>query len=312
MYERFFGLKEKPFEITPDTDYFFSSEIHTEGLATLEYAVMEGKSFTVITGEVGSGKTTLVHRLLSKLNGNVRSSYIFNPFMDTKEFLDFICTDLGITENVSRTNAGSLVVLHDFLLECHRKNEKVFLIVDEAQALDQQLLQMIRMLTNLETSKSKLLNVMLIGQPELNETLNTKDLRALKQRISLRYHLNPLNRNETSEYILYRLKKAGGKDVRIFDNSALKQIYKYSGGIPRLINILCDNAMVTGFSTGVKRIDKKIILNIIRDLEGSVKKKKRPKTGNLTFIMLFLGFSILGLFIILALMFLVIQNFVLS
>jgi general secretion pathway protein A len=304
MYERFFGLKEKPFEITPDTEFFFSSEIHAEGLATLEYAVMEGKSFTVITGEVGCGKTTLIHRLLNELNGNVRSSYIFNPLMDTKEFLNFICTDFGITGDVSRTNAGSLEVLHDFLLECHRKNEKVFLIVDEAQALNEQLLQLIRMLTNLETSKNKLLNVMLIGQPELNETLNKKNLRALKQRISLRYHLNPLNRDETFEYILYRLKKAGGKDIRIFDNSALKQIYRYSGGIPRLINILCDNALVTGFSTGVKRIDKKIILNIIRDLEGAVKKKERPKTGNLTFIMIILGFSALGLFIILALMFL--------
>jgi general secretion pathway protein A len=303
MYERFFGLREKPFEITPDTDFFFSSEIHKEGLAILEYAVLEGKSFTVVTGEVGSGKTMLIHYLLNKLNGSVRISYIFNPIMDPKEFLDFICTDFGIAENAEAANTSSLTILHNFLLDCYKKNEKVFLIVDEAQALDTRILQMIRMLTNFETSKSKLLNVMLIGQPELNLTLNSKIMRPLRQRIALRYHIHPLNSTETSEYISYRIKKAGGRNINIFDKSAVHEIYRYSKGIPRLINILCDNALVTGFSAGVKSIDKNIIKTIIHDLEGTPEKKNREEAVNLILLFILVGFSILCLFIVLAMMY---------
>jgi general secretion pathway protein A len=308
MYERFFGLKEKPFEITPDTDFFFSSEIHKEGLATLQYALREGKSFTVLTGEVGSGKTTLIHNLLNKVNGSIRVSYIFNPIMDPKEFLDFICTDFGITEHAEATHTSSLAILHVFLLDCYKKNEKVFLIVDEAQALDTKLLQMIRMLTNFETSKNKLLNVILIGQPELNLTLNSKIMRPLKQRIALRYHIYPLNRTETSEYISYRIKKAGGRITNIFEKSAVREIYRYSKGIPRLINILCDNALLTGYSAGIKSIDKKVIKEIIHDLDGVPEKKKRQKSLDTILFIVLVGFSILFLFIFIAIMYSILHD----
>ncbi len=266
MYEKFYGFKEKPFEITPDPSFFFSSEYHKEALAHLQYAIREGKGFTVITGEAGSGKTTLVRTLLRQVDGTVKTAYIFNPTLDSSDFIDYICDDLGIVQNRAKTRGHNLIALHHFLLECYARQEKVFLIVDEAQTLDPDLLQQIRLLTNLETEKDKLLHVMLIGQPELNDTLEEPRFRPLKQRITVRYHLRTLTPDEVGQYILYRLKRAGAKNLRIFYPDAVKEIYKYSRGIPRLINILCDNALLTGFSTNQSRIDKKLIREVVRDI----------------------------------------------
>jgi len=267
VYKQFYKLKEKPFEITPDPKFEYPSEIHQEALAHLKYAVREGKGFSVITGEAGTGKTTLVHILLSKLDANIRTSYIFNPILDQADFLNYICNDLGIESDGMKSRGQSLTALHNFLLTCFARNEKVFLIIDEAQSLDPNLLQEVRLLTNLETSKNKLLHVILLGQPELNQVLDEPRFRPLKQRITVRYHLRTLNSKETKGYILHRLKRAGSRNLSIFDNGAIKEIYRYSKGIPRLINIVCDNALLTGFSTEVNHIGKHIIRDVVNSLE---------------------------------------------
>lgn len=267
MYRQFYGFQQRPFEITPDPRFVYLSEVHQEALAHLQYAVREGKGFSVITGEAGTGKTTLVHVLLSKLEG-VRTSYIFNPILDRADFLNYICDDLGIVSEGVRSRGQSLTALHNFLLDCFSRGEKVFLIVDEAQSLDPGLLQQIRLLTNLETSKSKLLHVILMGQPELDRILNERRFRPLKQRISVRYRLRPLRLGETKKYIQFRLKRAGSAKISIFDNGAIREIYRYSKGIPRLINIVCDNALISGFVLERKRIGKDIIRDVIGNLEG--------------------------------------------
>lgn len=277
MYGNFYGLREKPFEITPDPRFVYLSENHKEALANLRYAMREGKGFSVITGEAGTGKTTLVHALLRKLDGNIRTSYIFNPILDREDFLNFICDDLGITSSGVASRGQSLTALYNFLLDCFARNEKVFLIIDEAQSLAAALLQEIRLLTNLETARHKLLHVILLGQPELDQILRQPRFRPLKQRINIRYRMKPLKFNETKAYIRYRLKRAGAKTLSLFDNGAIKEIYRYSSGIPRIINIVCDNALLTGFSLEKKRITRSIIRDVVGDLEGSRKGKAERK-----------------------------------
>ena len=294
MYRKFYGFKERPFEITPDPNFVYLSEIHKEALAHLTYAVREGKGFSVITGEAGTGKTTLVHVLLSKLEGNIRTSYIFNPIMDRADFLNYICDDLGIESKGMKSRGQSLTALHNFLLDCYARDEKVFLIIDEAQSLEPSLLQEVRLLTNLETSKSKLLHVILLGQPELDRILKEPRFRPLKQRITVRYRLRSLRLKETKEYILFRFKKAGSRKISIFDNGVIREIYRYSRGIPRLINIVCDNALLTGFSLGENRIGKAIIRDVIRNLEGS-----EIRIGKRTVLLPILLLILLGLLIVL-------------
>ena len=215
MYTRFYGFKERPFEINPDPDFLFLSESHREALAHLIYAAKERKGFTVITGEVGTGKTTLVRAFLSRLNGKVKTAYVFNPKLTSIDFLRYICEDLGLKEE--KISKGQYIAqLHNFLLEQYSRNEQVILIVDEAQNLSPALLEEVRLLTNLETSKNKLLQVMLIGQPELDQVLDNHQFRQLKQRVSLRYHLQALNKEEAKEYIEKRLTRAGAADTHIF------------------------------------------------------------------------------------------------
>lgn len=274
MYKKFFNFTERPFEITPDPMFVYLSDQHQEALSYLRYAIQEGKGFSVITGEAGTGKTTLVHTLLGKLNNQVRTSFIFNPILDQADFLNYICDDLGIDTSGLKTRGQSLKALHDFLLECFARNEKVFIIIDEAQSLKPELLQEVRLLTNLETSKKKLLHVILLGQPELDDILEETQFRPLKQRITVRYHLHSLNRKETAEYIVHRLKRAGSKRIDIFDRGAIDQIYSYSKGIPRLINIICDNALLTGFSLDRRNIGKSIIRDAFRDLGSKDKIEK--------------------------------------
>ncbi len=275
MYTRFYGFKERPFEINPDPDFLFLSENHREALAHMTYAANERKGFTVITGEVGTGKTTIVRTFLSQLNGKVKTAYIFNPKLTSIDFLRYICEDLGMKEE--KLSKGQYIAqLHNFLLERYSRNEQVILIVDEAQNLTSALLEEVRLLTNLETSKNKLLQVMLIGQPELNKTLNDHQFRQLKQRVTLRYHLQPLNKEETKKYIESRLIRAGAADPHFFTNKALEKIYAYSKGIPRLINITCDNAFLTGFAAGRKIIGDRIIKEVVNKLEGrSAPNRKR-------------------------------------
>lgn len=275
MYKKYYGLREKPFEITPDPKFLYLSEDHKEALAYITYAVREKKGFTVITGEVGTGKTILIQTLLSSLNGNTRTAFLFNPRLSSTDFLRYICEDLGLKGRKS-SKGQYLTQLHNFLMTCYSRNENVVLIIDEAQNLDSKLLEEVRLLTNLETPTSKLLQVILMGQPELDDILNHPQFRQLKQRVILRYHLQPLNKEETKEYIKKRLKIAGAVDPYLFSPKALNKIYKYSKGIPRLINVVCDNALLTGYAYDQKVIDESVIREVIKDLEGlSLRKKRR-------------------------------------
>jgi len=292
MYKKFYGFKARPFEITPDPSYVYLSEVHQEALASLQYAIHEGKGFSVITGEAGTGKTTLVHKLLSNLDGHVRTCYIFNPLMDRDDFLMFICKDLGIEMSSIKSRGQNLSALHGFLLNCFAKQEKVFLIIDEAQCMEPELLQEVRLMTNLETAKYKLLHVILLGQPELTQILNKPEFRPLKQRITVRYHIRSLDLKETKEYILYRLKRAGSRNITIFNESAIKEIYRYSQGIPRLINILCDNALLAGFSSEQQRLGKDLIKQTAKDMDiassGTVDVKKYILQAAMTITLFFL------------------------
>ena len=273
MYTTFFNLREKPFEITPDPRFLYLSENHKEALAHLVYAVKERRGFTVITGEVGTGKTTLVQTLLSKMDGTTRTAYLFNPKLGSTDFLQYICEDFGL-KGSTRSKGQYLSQLHKFLLSCYTRGENVVLIVDEAQNLDAVLLEEVRLLTNLETTKNKLLQVILIGQPELNDILNETKCRQLKQRVSLRYHIKPLSRDGTREYIRLRLRRAGAFDPNIFTPKALDKIYGYAKGIPRSINIVCDNALLSGYAADQKVIGDQVIREVIKNLEGPGTQKR--------------------------------------
>ena len=266
MYEQFYGLRENPFNVTPNPEYIYLGEHHREALAQLLYGVREKKGFIVITGEVGTGKTTLIRYLLDKLDGNGRTktAFLFNPKLAVNDFIQYILKDLGIRVQ-GKTKGEYLHNLHRYLLHAYQRDERVILIVDEAQGLKPELLEEIRLLSNLETSRSKLLQIVLLGQPELDKTLSQPGFRQLRQRINLRYHLPPLSEKETKEYIGKRLRIAGAKEP-IFTEKAIKQIYLKSGGIPRLINILCDNALLNGYALDQKMGGERSVKEVAKDL----------------------------------------------
>ena len=268
MYLRHFGLKEKPFEITVDPRFLYLSETHKEALAHLVYAVQEKKGFAVVTGDAGTGKTTLVQALLGRLDENTRTAFIFNPSLENNsEFLRSICEDLEI-QGEKGNKVDCITRLNQFLLDCFARKENVVVIIDEAHTLTPELLEEIRLLTNLETPSHKLLQVMLLGQPELDRVLSLPQFLALKQRINVRYRLQPLSQKETGEYVTRRLKVAGARTTHLFTVGALKKIYRYSRGIPRVINIVCDNALTDGYADEKKSIDAGVIRETISDLEG--------------------------------------------
>ncbi len=274
MYESYYGLKENPFNVTPNPEYIYLGERHKEALAQLLYGVREKKGFIVITGEVGTGKTTLIHYLLDKLNGNdhTKTAFLFNPKLTVNDFIQYILKDLGVRVQ-GQTKGEYLHHLHRYLLNAYRKDERVVLIVDEAQGLKPELLEEIRLLSNLETSRSKLLQIVLVGQPELDKTLSQTEFRQLRQRINLRYHLAPLSFKETKEYIEKRLRIAGATRP-IFTEKAIKEVYKRSGGIPRLINIICDNALLNGYALDQEMVDEKSVREVSDDLK--IRPKNRP------------------------------------
>ena len=266
MYEHFYGLKENPFNVTPNPEYIYLGEDHREALAQLLYGVREKKGFIVITGDVGTGKTTLIHYLLEKLdrNGHAKTAFLFNPKLTVNDFIQYILRDLGV-RGQGQTKGEYLHTLHRYLLDAFRKDEKVVLIVDEAHGLNPELLEEIRLLSNLETSKSKLLQIVLVGQTELDKTLSQPEFRQLKQRINLRYHLLPLSEKETKEYIEKRLRIAGAKGP-IFTEKAIKEVYIKSGGTPRLINILCDNALLNAYALDQILVNEKSVREVAKDL----------------------------------------------
>lgn len=279
LYQTHFGLTQAPFNITPDPSFLYLSASHREGLAQLSYGIRARKGFVVLTGEVGTGKTTLIHALLNDLNGSAQTALIFSTIVSPADLLRSVCEEFGLIEpkRPPLEIHDYLVSLNEFLLESYRKGENCALIIDESQNLSAEVLESIRLLSNFETSKDKLLQILLVGQPELAVRLNSPELRQLKQRVMLRHHLRTLSLPECCEYVSSRLKVAGG-DRPIFTPNALESIHSYSNGIPRIVNVLCDNALLTGYALGKKEIDTGIIREVAEDLNitSNVEMRLRP------------------------------------
>jgi type II secretory pathway predicted ATPase ExeA len=266
MYKQFFGLTKNPFEISPDPYFYHATPRHNEALANLHYGVGRRKGFIVITGEVGTGKTLLVRCLLAELRkNNIAFGYVFNPLLSTTEFFQYIMADLGLQYS-GRTKTEMLLDLNRFLIQRHARGLITALVVDEAQALRPELLEEIRLLTNLETSQQKLLQIVLMGQPELEGILDSPRLRQLKQRVSLRCQLLPLDEQQTTSYVLSRLERAGAKpEPPIFEPEAMIKIFEYSCGIPRIVNNLCENSMVNAFARQQRNVTGDMITEVAAD-----------------------------------------------
>ena len=259
MYFDYFGLTENPFTIAPNPRYLYMSTRHQEALAHLLYGVQEGGGFVQLTGEVGTGKTTLTRALLEQLPDNVDVALILNPKLSSEEFLAAICDELKVSYSADQGRVKSLVdALNGYLLSAHANGRRVVLIVDEAQNFQADVLEQIRLLTNLETTQQKLLQIILVGQPELRDLLARKELRQLAQRITARYHLIPMTLDETKGYIKHRLKVAGAVN-ELFSGRAIKQLWRHSAGIPRLVNILADRALLGAYSAEAKRVTTKMV-----------------------------------------------------
>lgn len=267
MYREFFGLKEKPFSVTSDPNFLFLSRVHKEAFSHLVYGIKERKGFLEITGEIGAGKTTLCRALLNQLDKNTKSAFIFNSTLPELQLLQIILEDFGLIVE-KKTKAAMLRQLNHFLIEELSKENNVILIIDEAQNLKPAILEEIRMLSNLETEKEKLFQIILVGQPELKNKLNSPNLKQLKQRIGVRFHITPLQKDEIDKYIYHRLSVAGSKgDIR-FAEDAIGSIYGYSGGIPRLINMICDKALLAAYVMETRDITLPIIERSIQEMEG--------------------------------------------
>jgi general secretion pathway protein A len=265
VYHEHFGLLKSPFEMTPDPAFLFLGEVHREGLATLGYGVEARKGFVLLTGEVGTGKTTLLHALLSQLDRETLAAFIFNPRLEPLDFFRMLFDEYGIEERC-HTKAEYLLALNRFLIARLEKNLVTLLIVDEAQNLSPDMLEEIRLLSNLETPRSKLIQIMLVGQPELWHMLSRPDLRQLRQRIVLRYELRPFAGDETARYVEERVRLAGYTGKGLFKGSALQAVHELSGGVPRVINILCDGALLLGFARDRHAIGADEIREVARDL----------------------------------------------
>jgi general secretion pathway protein A len=267
MYKEFFGLRANPFNVNPDPRYLFLTRHTEEALACLTYGIQSRKGFVLLTGEVGTGKTTLINKLMEWLRmQQVATAFIFNSRMDVPQFLDFMMADFGVPcDAVSKSQL--LQRLYNWLLDRYRAGETAVLVVDEAQNLSDEVLEEIRMLTNLETFTEKLLQIVLVGQPELEQRLKQPQLRQLRQRLTLRAKTHPLNLEETKSYINQRLRIAGSNGEPVFDNDATVAIFRYSLGIPRVINLLCEHCLVSGFVDQKKVIPAEVVDSVARDFD---------------------------------------------
>ena len=269
MYTDFYQLKENPFNMTADPDFFFASQHHEEAFSHLSYGINQRKGILVVTGEIGTGKTTLCRTLLNRLDSNIRTALILNPNFSEIQLLKLIVKDLGIQGNL-KNKLDIIEALNKFLLFETSQGNNVVIIIDEAQNMSIMQLEQIRLLSNLETEKEKLLQIILVGQPELCDKLKLNALRQLNQRVSVRYHILPLNRNELSLYIDHRLKIANlRRDLKHhlhFTEEAVDIIYRNSNGTPRMVNILCDRALLAGYATEASKIDEHIVNRCIQEV----------------------------------------------
>jgi general secretion pathway protein A len=279
VYPSFYGLAEKPFNATPDPRFLYFTPAHREALAQLVYGIRENRGFLMLTGEVGTGKTTLIHALLSRLDGNTAVAFIFNSTLPFDGILEYMLEDFGVAK-VGDTRAQRLFALNNFLIERRRAGQNAVLIIDEAQNLDSATLEQIRLLSNFETPTDKLLQILLAGQPELKATLELPELRQLRQRISLRCTIRPMTRKETTDYVHTRLRIAGGRDLHLFTDRALDRIAKYSGGIPRVVNILCDHSLLIGYADQDRRIDEGVVKQAIAYLDGTATGARRSNEAS--------------------------------
>ena len=254
----FFGLEQTPFNPTPDPRFLYPSPRHREALAQLLYGVQEHKGFILLTGEIGTGKTTLLRTLLSRVDGNTASAFVFDTTLPFEGLLEYILEDFGVAKP-GESHVQRLIALNKFLIERRRAGQNTVLVLDEAQNLDLHALEQIRLLSNFETDTEKLLQILLVGQPELLDTLDRAELRQLKQRISLRCRLVPLTPEQIRDYIRTRLRIAGARDLGLFSDAAIARIAESSGGIPRVINTLCDHCLLIGYADQVRRIDRRIV-----------------------------------------------------
>lgn len=266
MYLQFYGLREAPFGPTPDPKFLFQSSRHREALAQLIYGVRERKGFIVLTGEIGTGKTTLLRTLLERLDATTHVAYVHNSALGIEGLLEYVLHDWGVKSEAT-SHAQRLFELNEFLIEQHREGLSPVLVIDEAQNLSIETLEAVRLLSNFETTHQKLMQILLVGQPELRDKLNTPELRQLKQRIGIRCHIAPLSAEETRLYIRHRLRVAGATDAGIFTDAAIQKIVEYSKGTPRVINIVCDHCLLSGYADSKRRIDASIAAEAIEYLE---------------------------------------------
>lgn len=264
MYNKLYGFHESPFNMTPNFRFFFQSVKHSEALSTMIYAVEERKGFVVITGDIGSGKTTVCRALLNQLNSKTETALITNTHISGKDLLCTVLEDLDVPYTPG-SKAKLLSQLNQYLIEQLRQDKNVVLIIDEAQNLSPSVLEEVRMLSNLETESEKLIQIVFLGQPELKQKLALPRLEQLRQRIAVFYHLVPLTLEETREYVRHRLKVASGSNTEFFTAEAIDLVYEYAHGVPRLINQICDSALLTGYIYGTKLVDAKIMREVIEE-----------------------------------------------
>ena len=268
MYTSFYGLREKPFTLSPDPRFLFLADSHREALAHVLYGIDEGAGFIAITGEVGTGKTTLCRTLLQRLGRETEVAFVFNPTLTGVELLRAISVELGLsTDDKSRVQLSDQ--LNEFLVETHRAGRRALLIIDEAQNLAPDTLEEIRLFSNLETPTSKLIQILLFGQPELDEKLDSHELRQLRQRISVRWSLGPMSASETAEYVRHRLTIAAGYESRFFSDAALREVHRHSGGVPRIVNVLCDRSLLAGYAAGLREVGADIVREAAKEMYGS-------------------------------------------
>ena len=295
MYEQYYGLSEKPFSLTPDTEFFYQSFTHQEALNVLLVAIKAGDGFIKLTGEVGTGKTMLCRKLLDALDKQYNTVYIPNPYMSCNALLNAVLAEMGIEQKLDGENY--LACINEYLIDSARQGKVTVIILDEAQSLPEESLEAIRLLSNLETEKKKLVQIVLFGQPELDTMLAKSSIRQLQQRIMHAYQLKPLNQSSIRSYIQHRVRSAGYIGPELFDQGARKFLFKISQGVPRVINVLCNKAMMLSYASGDFHVQKKHIEAAVLDSKVSVPARSSDNGGSYRFQFTMLGILLAAVFI---------------